>query len=201
MPRSLKSGNNQIHQGAKQDSHVPKGGCIGIGSLRSGSSKTPLQDWVRTQSLIPIHLLLHPLSLDCHVNSVLPLPNFVLGPRCDLLNNYLVLTVCKKSALCPECLFRRHTVKHIFNCDSVPTHPTDQGTLEKNSFLRRLSVNSTIFLSSSANESASTTGSAATSRANALKGSTLYAPFRGPGETTTTTTNVQSNIFSCAHAT
>ena len=41
--------------------------------------------------------------------------------QCHLLNDYLVLTGRKQSALCPECLIRRHTVKHIFNCDAAPT--------------------------------------------------------------------------------
>ena len=44
--------------------------------------------------------------------------------QCHLLNDYLVLTGRKQSALCPECLIRRHTVKHIFNCDAAPNNLT-----------------------------------------------------------------------------
>ena len=44
--------------------------------------------------------------------------------QCHLLNDYLVLTGRKQSALCPECLIRRHTVKLIFNCDAAPTNLT-----------------------------------------------------------------------------
>ena len=41
--------------------------------------------------------------------------------HCRLLGDYKVLTGISNSALCPQCLFRRHTVPHIFNCDAVPT--------------------------------------------------------------------------------
>ena len=42
--------------------------------------------------------------------------------QCQLLNDYKVLTGRAQSALCPECLFRRHTVPHIFECDAAPTN-------------------------------------------------------------------------------
>ena len=41
--------------------------------------------------------------------------------QCHLLNDYQVLTGRSHSALCPECLFRRHSVPHIFDCDANPT--------------------------------------------------------------------------------
>ena len=41
--------------------------------------------------------------------------------HCRLMGDYKVLTGISNSALCPQCLFRRHTVPHIFNCDAVPT--------------------------------------------------------------------------------
>ena len=41
--------------------------------------------------------------------------------HCRLLGVYKVLTGISNSALCPQCLFRRQTVPHIFNCDSSPT--------------------------------------------------------------------------------
>ena len=41
--------------------------------------------------------------------------------QCHLLGDYKVLTGRALSALCPECLFRRHTVPHIFECDAAPT--------------------------------------------------------------------------------
>ena len=44
--------------------------------------------------------------------------------QCHLLNDYKVLTGRSHSALCPECLFRRHSVSHIFDCDAAPTDLT-----------------------------------------------------------------------------
>ena len=44
--------------------------------------------------------------------------------QCQLLNDYKVLTGRSQSALCPECLFRRHTAPHIFDCDAAPTDLT-----------------------------------------------------------------------------
>ena len=41
--------------------------------------------------------------------------------QCQLLNDYKVLTGRGTSAICPECLIRRHTVPHLFNCDAAPT--------------------------------------------------------------------------------
>ena len=41
--------------------------------------------------------------------------------QCHLLNDYKVLTGRGTSAVCPECLIRRHTVPHLFNCDAAPT--------------------------------------------------------------------------------
>ena len=41
--------------------------------------------------------------------------------QCHLLNDYLVLTGRSDSAICPECLIRRHTVNHLFNCDAAST--------------------------------------------------------------------------------
>ena len=38
--------------------------------------------------------------------------------QCHLLNDYQVLTGRAQSALCPECLFRRHSVPHLFECDA-----------------------------------------------------------------------------------
>ena len=40
---------------------------------------------------------------------------------CKLLNDYKLILGHTESALCPECLFRRHTVRHIFECDAAPT--------------------------------------------------------------------------------
>ena len=40
---------------------------------------------------------------------------------CRLLNDYKVTLGHIRSALCPECLFQRHTVRHIFQCDAAPT--------------------------------------------------------------------------------
>ena len=44
--------------------------------------------------------------------------------HCKLLGDYQVLTGRSVSALCPECLFRRQTVPHLFNCDARPTQLT-----------------------------------------------------------------------------
>ena len=44
--------------------------------------------------------------------------------HCRLLGDYKVLTGMSTSALCPQCLFRRHTVPHLFNCDAAPTSLT-----------------------------------------------------------------------------
>ena len=44
--------------------------------------------------------------------------------QCHLLNDYQVLTGRGPSALCPECLHRRHTVPHLFNCDATPSDLT-----------------------------------------------------------------------------
>ena len=44
--------------------------------------------------------------------------------HCRLLGNYKVLTGISNSALCPQCLFRRQTVPHIFNCDAAQTDLT-----------------------------------------------------------------------------
>ena len=44
--------------------------------------------------------------------------------HCKLLGDYRVLTGLGSSAICPECLFRRQTVPHIFNCDAAPTQLT-----------------------------------------------------------------------------
>ena len=59
---------------------------------------------------------------------------YVLQPGIDVLQAYMLVdeprliwrctlipTGISNSALCPHCLFRRHTVPHIFNCDAVPT--------------------------------------------------------------------------------
>ena len=42
--------------------------------------------------------------------------------QCKFLNDYQLLIKKTTSALCPECLLRRHTVRHIFSCDAVPTN-------------------------------------------------------------------------------
>ena len=42
--------------------------------------------------------------------------------HCRLLGDYKICTGLSSSALCPECLFRRQTVPHIFNCDAAPTN-------------------------------------------------------------------------------
>ena len=44
--------------------------------------------------------------------------------HCKLLGDYKVLTGLGTSAICPECLFRRQTVPHLFDCDAAPTHLT-----------------------------------------------------------------------------
>ena len=41
--------------------------------------------------------------------------------HCRFLGDYRVLTGRSTSAVCPECLFRRQTVPHIFQCDACPT--------------------------------------------------------------------------------
>ena len=41
--------------------------------------------------------------------------------QCHLLGDYQVLLGCSTSAVCPESLLRRHTVKHLFDCDATPT--------------------------------------------------------------------------------
>ena len=40
---------------------------------------------------------------------------------CKLLNDYRLILKKTTSAICPECLIRRHTATHLFNCDAVPT--------------------------------------------------------------------------------
>ena len=42
--------------------------------------------------------------------------------HCKFLGDYKVLTGQGTSAICPECLFRRQTVPHLFNCDACPTN-------------------------------------------------------------------------------
>ena len=44
--------------------------------------------------------------------------------HCRLLGDYKVLTGLGTSALCLECLFRRQTVPHLFNCDAAQTQLT-----------------------------------------------------------------------------
>ena len=44
--------------------------------------------------------------------------------HCKLLGDYKVLTGLGTSAICHECLFRRQTVPHLFNCDAAPTQLT-----------------------------------------------------------------------------
>ena len=41
---------------------------------------------------------------------------------CKRLNDYKHLLGHSDTAVCPECLFRRHTSRHIFNCDATPTN-------------------------------------------------------------------------------
>ena len=40
---------------------------------------------------------------------------------CQSLNDYLMRVGRSQTALCPECLIRRHTVRHLFECDARPT--------------------------------------------------------------------------------
>ena len=40
---------------------------------------------------------------------------------CRMLNDYKVTLGHIRSALCPECLFQRHTSRHLFQCDAAPT--------------------------------------------------------------------------------
>ena len=42
--------------------------------------------------------------------------------HCKLLREYAMRIGLSKSAICPECLFRRHNVRHIFNCEAAPTN-------------------------------------------------------------------------------
>ena len=42
--------------------------------------------------------------------------------RCRRLNDYKHLLGQVDSAVCPECLIRRHNTAHLFNCDSRPTN-------------------------------------------------------------------------------
>ena len=44
--------------------------------------------------------------------------------RCRRLNDYRHMLGQVENALCPECLFRRHTSFHLFNCDGRPTNLT-----------------------------------------------------------------------------
>ena len=41
--------------------------------------------------------------------------------HCKLLNEYATRIGKSSTAICPECLIRRHTTKHLFQCDAVPT--------------------------------------------------------------------------------
>ena len=41
--------------------------------------------------------------------------------HCQLLEDYKLLTGRSTSAICPECLLRRHTARHLFQCDARPT--------------------------------------------------------------------------------
>ena len=50
--------------------------------------------------------------------------NPLLGIPPPPINNYKVLTRRGLSAICPECLLRRHTVPHLFNWDATPTDLT-----------------------------------------------------------------------------
>ena len=40
---------------------------------------------------------------------------------CHLMKDYQMRVGKSADALCPECLFRRHSVPHLFNCDAIPT--------------------------------------------------------------------------------
>ena len=42
--------------------------------------------------------------------------------RCRRLNDYQHMIGQIESAVCPECLFRRHTARHIFDCEATPTN-------------------------------------------------------------------------------
>ena len=44
--------------------------------------------------------------------------------HCKLLQEYAMRIGLSRTAICPECLFRRHNVHHIFNCDAAPTNLT-----------------------------------------------------------------------------
>ena len=44
--------------------------------------------------------------------------------QCKRLNDFQHKLGLAQNALCPECLFRRHTSSHIFNCDACPTDLT-----------------------------------------------------------------------------
>ena len=44
--------------------------------------------------------------------------------HCKYLGDYQALTGRSFSAICPECLFRRQTVPHLFHCDARPTQLT-----------------------------------------------------------------------------
>ena len=44
--------------------------------------------------------------------------------HCKLLGDYKVRTGLGTSAICPECLFRRQTVPHLFDCDAAQTELT-----------------------------------------------------------------------------
>ena len=41
---------------------------------------------------------------------------------CNLLKDYQMRVGSSVDATCPECLIRRHSVTHLFNCDANPTH-------------------------------------------------------------------------------
>ena len=68
--------------------------------------------------------------------------------HCKLLNVYKVLLKHTISALCTECLFRRQTVTHIFNCDAVPTPHSSYCTrsLDEPYFCLQLSSLSSLYL-------------------------------------------------------
>ena len=44
--------------------------------------------------------------------------------HCKLIREYAVRIGISRSAICPECLIRRHTLSHIFQCDAAPTNLT-----------------------------------------------------------------------------
>ena len=68
---------------------------------------------------------------------------------CKLLNDYKMLLGHVTSATCPECRIRRHTPRHLFECDAAPTNlgPRDLWTNPRLvvDFLRSLPSFSTIF--------------------------------------------------------